>query len=46
MNAEVVLGLPAVAEILDRARIDFGRDNLFYVPSKLHTLVHRSAGVV
>ena len=43
MNADAVLGTSAVAEILDRARIEFGRDSLFDFPSKLNTLVHKSA---
>ena len=46
MNAEAVLGNSAVAEIVDRARVEFGRNNLCAVPVKLNALVHRSAGVV
>ena len=46
-NADAVLGTPLVAEVVDRARIEFGRDNLFDFPAKLNTLVHRvaSAGI-
>ena len=28
-NADAVLGNPLVAEVVDRARIEFGRDNIF-----------------
>ena len=42
-NADAVLGNPLVAEVVDRARIEFGRDNLFDFPAKLNTLVHRVA---
>ena len=42
-NADAVLGNPLVSEIVDRARIEFGRDNLFDFPAKLNTLVRRVA---
>ena len=42
-NADAVLGNPLVAEVVDRARLEFGRDNLFDFPAKLNTLVHRAA---
>ena len=42
-NADAVLGNPLVAEVVDRALIEFGRDNLFDFPSKLNTLVHKCA---
>ena len=42
-NAGAVLGNSLVAEVVDRARIEFGRDNLFDFPAKLNTLVHRVA---
>eukprot|EP00974_Lingulodinium_polyedra_P065486 6331567-Lingulodinium_polyedra.AAC.1 len=32
--------------VLDRARIELGRDNLFDCPTKLNTLVHSSTGDV
>ena len=40
-NADAVLGNPLVAEVVDRARIEFGRDNQFDYPATLHTLVHK-----
>ena len=40
-NADAVLGNPLVAELVDRARIEFGRENHFDVPAKLNTLVHK-----
>ena len=42
-NADAVLGNPLVAEVVDRARIEFGRDNRFDFRAKLNTLVHRVA---
>ena len=45
-NTDAVLGNPLVGAVVDRARIEFGRENLFDFPSKLNTLVHRLAGVV
>ena len=40
-NADAVLGNPLVAELVDRARIEFGRENHFDFPAKLNTLVHK-----
>ena len=34
-NADAVLGNPLVVEVVGRARIEFGRDNLFYVLGRL-----------
>ena len=42
-NVDAVLGNPLVAEVVDRARIEFGRDNLFDFPAKVSTLVHKVA---